>query len=186
VVGTAMFAAGVWVAAGGRGARFDREEELYGGLFFAAAGLLCVYGAFVIREAGRPKRHPRLRATRLSVAVDRLRRGDEVTVTFAGRRRHDDRLELGIACDERYDAEARVYMRGAATVVRQTGQATVHEEWRAVPPGASEHSLAFVVPAEAPYSYEGSCLSYAWRISARAVRPLRPDARVDEPIWVDP
>jgi hypothetical protein len=186
IVGTAMFAAGVWVAAGGRGARFDRAEELYGGLFFAGVGLLCVYGAFVISEVGRPKRHPRLRGTRLSFAGDGLRRGGEVSVTFTGRRTRGERIEIGIACDERYDTQARVYSRGVSTVVRQTGEATVHEEWQAVPRGAVEQTITLRVPDGAPYSYEGSCVSFGWRISARAVRPLRKDARRDEPIWVDP
>jgi hypothetical protein len=186
VVGTAMFAAGVWVAAGGRGARFDRQEELWGGLFFAAIGLLCVYGAFAIWNTGRPERHPRLRGRRLSVAGAELRRGDEVSVTFTGRRTTDDRLELGLACDERYDTEIRVFTRGVSTVVRQTGEEAVHEEWQTVPPGAAEHTVTFQVPPDVPYSYEGSCLSYAWRVSARAERPLRKDARYDEPIWVQP
>lgn len=186
IVGAAMFAAGVWVAAGGRGARFDRGEELFGGLFFGGMGLLCVYGAFVIWERGQPKRHPRLRGASLLADGTDFRRGGDVSVTFTGRRTTDDRLELGIACDERYDTEARVYARGVTTVVRQTGEAAVHEEWQAVPAGAAQHTATFRVPAEAPYSYEGSCLSYAWRISARAVRPLRKDARLDVPIWVEP
>jgi hypothetical protein len=181
-----MFAAGVWVAAGGRGARFDRQEEFLGGLLFGAMGLLCVYGAFVIWEAGQPKRHPRLRGTRLSVGPAELRRGDEVTVTFTGRRTGDDRLEVGLACDERYDTETRVFTRGVRTVVRQMGEETVHEDWHPVPIGAAEQSVTFRVPPDAPYSYEGSCLSYAWRVSARAVRTARPDARLDQPIWVEP
>jgi hypothetical protein len=184
-VGTAMFAAGVWVAAGGRGGRFDRDEELYGGLFFAGMGLLCVYGAFVIWERGRPKRHPRLRGAALSADGTDFARGDDVSVTFTGRRT-SDRLEIGIACDERYDTETRVYSRGVSTVVRQTGEATVHEEWQTAPAGAVGHTATFRLPTGAPYSYEGSCLSYTWRISARAVRRLRKDARVDAPIWVEP
>jgi hypothetical protein len=186
VVGTAMFAAGVWVAAGGRGARFDAQEEFFGGIFFGAMGLLCVYGAFVISERGRPERHPRLRGTKLVAGGADFRRGEEVSVTFTGRRTRGDRLEVGIACHERYDTETRVYARGVSTVVRQTGEATVHEEWEAVLPSAAQHTATFVLPVDVPYSYEGSCLSYAWRISARAVRPLRKDARLDEPIWVDP
>jgi hypothetical protein len=55
-VGTAMFAAGVWVAAGGRGARFDRQEELLGGLFFAAVGLVCTSVALAKWELRRPNR----------------------------------------------------------------------------------------------------------------------------------
>lgn len=186
LVGAAMFAAGVWVAAGGRGARFDRQEELLGGAIFGAMGLLCVYGAFVVSERGRPKRHARLRGTRLSAGGVDFRRGDEMAVTCKARRTSDDRLEIGIACDERYDTETRVYSRGVSTVVRQTGETTVHEEWHAVPAGAAAHTVTFRVPADAPYSFEGSCLSYTWRISARAVRRLRKDARHDEPIWVEP
>lgn len=186
IVGATMFAAGVWVAAGGRGPRFDRQEELFGGLFFGSMGLLCVYGAFAIWERGRPKRDPRLRGTTLSPDRAELRRGDEVSVTYVGRRTGDDRLEIGIACTERYDTETRAYSRGASTVVRQTGEATVHEEWQRVPAGAEEHTATFRLPGDAPYSYEGSCVSYAWRISARAVRAVRRDARFDVPIWVEP
>jgi hypothetical protein len=185
LVGTAMFAAGVWVAAGGRGARFDSNEELFGGLFFAAAGLVCVYVALGMWEAGRPRRSRRLRGTVVSVDGDG-RRGDELTVAFRGRPAGDDRIEVGIACDERFDTEARVRVRGATSVVRQTGEATVHEQWQAAAPGVVEQTFTFLVPADAPYSYEGDCLSYAWRASARAVRPRLKDARLDEPIWVLP
>jgi hypothetical protein len=52
--------------------------------------------------------------------------------------------------------------------------------------GVVVHSATFRLPSDVPYSYEGSCLSYAWRISARAVRRLRRDARLDEPLWVEP
>lgn len=185
-VGTAMFAAGVWVAAGGRGDRFDRQEELLGGLFFAGMGLLVVYGAMVISTRGQPKRHPRLHGTTLSVAADAIRRGDPISVTFAGRRADGDRLEIGIACDERYDTQVQVQAGSADTTTRQTGEATVHEEWQAPPPGVAEHTFTFQVPRGAPYSYEGDCVSYAWRISARAARRLRHDARHDQAIWVQP
>lgn len=186
VVGTGMFAAGVWVAAGGRGPRFDREEELFGGLFFAACGLLCLFVGLSMWDKGRGRRHPRLRGTTLSVAPEALRRGDEVSVTVAGLRPGAEGLEVGLACDERYDTEVRVHVRGVSTVRRQTGEATVHEQWQPAPPGAAEHAFTFRVPSDAPYSYEGECVSYAWRVSARAVRPLRKDARLDRPIWVEP
>lgn len=186
LVGTAMFAAGIWAAAGGRGDRFDRQEELFGGLFFAAGGLLCIYGAWAMWAKGRPKRHPRLRGTKLFVRGATLRRGDLVSVTFTSRRQHDDRLEVGLVCGERYDVEVPVYVKGASTVARQTHEATIHEQWQAVPPGAGEQTFEFLVPVDVPYSYEGDCVSYAWRISARAVQPLRKDARLDQPIWVQP
>jgi hypothetical protein len=186
VVGTAMFAAGVWVAAGGRGAGFDRREELLGGLFFAAMGLLCVYGAMVIWQRGEPRRHPRLRRTTLSVDGETLHRGDEISVTLSSPQTNDDRLEVGLACDERFDTQVRVYVRGASTVRRQTGEVTVYERWQPVAPGVDGQTFRFTVPTEAPYSYEGDCVSFAWRVSARAVRPLRKDPRVDRPIWVEP
>lgn len=185
IVGTAMSAAGVWIAAGGRGQGFDRQEELYGGIFFAAIGLLCVFGGYVMWGRGRAKRHPRLRGTTLTVDGDDLRRGGEISVTYTGPQTNEGRLEVGIACDERYDTEVRTYTKFGGTVVRQTNAATVHEQWRPVPGGAVEQTLTIQVPDGVPYSYEGECVSYAWRVSARAVRPYRPDARHDEPIWVE-
>ena len=180
VVGTAMFAAGVWLAAGGRGPRFDRQEELFGGLFFAACGLLCVYGASVIWGRGRPKRDPRLRGASLAVSPSRIRRGDEVSIALT-RAPEVAALEVGLACVERADVSVRVNQAD----IRQTVETTVHEEWQAVPAGAVG-SFAFRVPAESPYSYEGECLSIAWRMSVRAVRTGQPDERLDEPIWVEP
>ena len=184
IVGTGMFMAGVWVAAGGRGTSFDRQEELWGGIFFALMGLMCIYGAGVIGAQGQPKRHPHLRGTTLSVEPSDPRRGEEVSITFAGHRGDDDRLEIGLVCQERYDQEVRVYASGATVVRRQTAEAAAHEEWRAVPPAAREQTFTFVVPHDAPYSYEGDCVSYAWFAAARAVRPKRKDPRHEEPIWV--
>jgi hypothetical protein len=186
LVGLAMFAAGIWAAAGGRGARFDRQEELFGGLFFAAGGLLCIYGAFAIAGRGRPKRSPRLKGVTLQAARDAFRRGADLSVTFTGRRSSGDRLEVGIACDERFDAELKVIVKGTPTVTRQTVEETAYEAWQAVPAGVHEHTVEFTLPVDAPYSYEGECVSFGWRVSLRDVRPMHKDARHDEPIWVDP
>jgi hypothetical protein len=180
-----MFVAGIWAAAGGRGDEFDRQEELYGGLFFAAGGLLCMYGAFAIWGRGQAKRHRRLRGTKLSVNGGPIRRGDEVSVTVT-RRRAGDPIEVGLACDERYDVEVPVTVKGASTVMRQTAVATIHEHWQTVPTGARDGVFQLSLPVDLPYSYEGGCVSYAWRVSARAAKPLRKDARLDQPIWVEP
>lgn len=185
-VGTCMFMAGVWIAAGGRGTSFDRQEELWGGILFGLMGLMCIYGAGVIGGQGKPKRHPLLSGTKLSVEPADPRRGDEVSITFAGERSDDDRLEIGLVCQERYDQEVRVYVRGASVVRRQTAEEAAHEQWQAVPAGVRERTFTFVVPQDAPYSYEGDCVSYAWFASARAVRPRRKDPRLEEPIWVRP
>lgn len=186
LVGTGMWMAGVWAAAGGRGAEFDRQEELLGGIIFALGGLLCVYGAWAMQEKGRPKRHPRLRGMTLTTDRADLRRGEEVAITFLGKRGGDDPLEVGLVCAERYDMEVRARAGGATVVTRETAEARVHEQWQAVPPGVDEQTFTFTVPREAPYSYEGDCVSYVWFASARAVKPLRKDARLEEPIWVRP
>jgi hypothetical protein len=184
VVGTAMFAAGIWVAAGGRGSGFDRQEELYGGLFFGAVGLLCLFVALASWETGRPQLRPRLRGAALAVDGEAFRRGDELTVTLS--RTTDAPLEVGLACDERVDTEARVFVRGASVVRRQTAEEAIHEQWQSAGAGAGDRTFTFRVPDDAPYSYEGACVSWGWRVSARAARRLRKDARVDSPIWVDP
>jgi hypothetical protein len=183
LVGVAMYAAGVWVAAGGRGPRFDRTEELLGGLLFAAGGLLCVYGGLVIAGRGRPKQSARLRGVTLQIAGEAFRRGDDVSITFTGRRPSDDRLEVGIACDERFDQEVPT---DSPVEIRQLMEAIAHEAWQAAPAGAGEYLLAFSLPVDAPYSYEGDCVSFSWRVSVREARRLGGDARYDRPIWVDP
>ena len=178
LVGLAMYAAGVWVAAGGRGPRFDRTEEL-GGLVFAAGGLLCVVGALAIAERGRPSRSARLRGITLQLVGEAFRRGDAVSVTLTGRRSSGGRLEVGIACDERFEQE--VPDAPAKTMM----ETVAHEDWQAVPDSAREHTLDFTLPDDAPYSYEGDAVSFAWRVSVREAR-LGRDARYDRPIWVDP
>ncbi|MDQ2909775.1 MAG: hypothetical protein M3R26_01625 [Actinomycetota bacterium] len=70
--------------------------------------------------------------------------------------------------------------------IRQTGEATAYEHWEPVEPAAGEQTVALAIPPGAPYSYEGDCVSYAWRVSARRVRRLQPDQRLDHPVWVSP
>ena len=186
VVGLGMFMAGVWVAAGGRGGAFERQEELFGGVIFALGGLLCLYGAWVMHERGRPKRHPSLRGT--SVTVDRvdLRRGEAVSVAVTAERRDGDRLQVGMVCLERYDTEVRVFTGAASAVRRETAEGPVHEEWHAIPSTGPDQAFTFRIPAEAPYSYEGECVSYVWLLTVRSVKPRRKDPRLEEPLWVRP
>lgn len=186
IVGTGMYAAGVWIVAGGRGSRFDRQEELFGGLFFVVMGLLSVYVGLAWWEKGRPVRHPRLRGTRLTLDGDIVRRGEGVSVTLTGRGGNDDGLEVGLACDERYDIQVPIYVKGMSMVVRQTSDGVAHEQWQSVPGRPAGQTFAFRVPPDAPYSYEGECLSYAWRVSVRKVKALQEDPRADQPIWVEP
>lgn len=179
VVGLAMLLAGAFVAAGGRGPEFDRSEELWGGLFFGAFGALALWVGYANVRGARRQR-PRRDLENVSVRIDpeQPRRGQEVQVTVAGR----PGLEVGLECIERFDHAART--RGAATGsrVRQVLEVPAHAEWRPAA-GATE---SFRIPFQAPYSYEGTVVTYYWRVSVREVRALRADARNDHPLWVLP
>lgn len=187
LVGSGMAVSGIFVAAGGRGPEFDRLEEGLGGAFFASMGLVCALWGYAQL---RGPRSARLKGVRLGVGHEVARRGDALTVTLtlagdAGRAPDDERLEVGLVCAERYDHRVRVQHRGGVTYVRRTAEATAHEEWRELGQVTGEATFTFVVPPEAAYSYEGECVSYAWRASARVARRLRPDSRIDHPIWVE-
>lgn len=147
-------------------------------------GLLCIYGAGVMHGKGRPKRHPQLHGTTLSVEPASPRRGEQVSITFAGNSRDGDQVEVGLVCVERYDMEVRVYVRGGSVIRRETAEAHTHEQWQPVPPAVREQTFTFAAPRDAPYSYEGECVSYVWFASARTVKRLRKDPRLEEPIWV--
>ena len=186
LVGTGMYMTGVWAAAGGRGPEFDRQEELWGGILFALLGLMCVFGAYAMQGKGRPKRHPRLGGCTLSVAPGDPRRGERVSITFAGTPQEQGGLEVGLVCKERFDMKVHAQVQGSGMVRRETAEANAHEQWQALAPGATEQTFTFVVPHGGPYSYEGDCVSYVWLASARAVKRMRADPRVEEPLWVRP
>ena len=136
----------------------------------------------------RRKRKPlrlrdRLRGVNLGVERNEARRGDGLSVTLTHAEGADD-LEVGLVCSELYDYVARAQTKGGTINILQTGQATAYEQWHAIEPGAGEQTLTIEIPRDAPYSYEGDCVSYAWRVSARRVRMLRSDPRIDVPICV--
>lgn len=183
IVGVGMFLAGVFLVAGGRGPGFNFWEERLGGTFFGGMGLLCAWVAYSQYRMFRPAPvRSRMRGMHLAVDSDEARRGNEVSATII----HGaaEGLELGLVCFERYDLRATTTVKGAVVMMRETTQSTAYEQWQPVEPVSGEQVLTFEVPREAPCSYEGECVTYAWRLSAREVRSLRPDPRLDHPIWV--
>lgn len=186
VVGAAMTGAGIFVAAGGRGPRFDPQEELWGGIVFALGGILCLFGAWKMRGKGQLRRSRRLRSTGLAVAGDDVRRGDRISVTVTPGNGTRGSLEVGVVCVERYDIRVPMTVRGVTRFRRDTVEGAVFERWQPVGAPGSASTLTFEIPREAPYSYEGDCVSYAWRVSARAVRRMARDDRLDRAIWVRP
>jgi hypothetical protein len=182
-VGAAMLAAGMWVAAGGRGDRFDRGSELLGGLVLIAGGLLCASVAYwQIRKVRPVSLRRRLGRTRIT-ADDESRRGMTVTARVDANTT-DRELEIGLVCVEAFDVVSHARTQAGSINIRQTSYATTWETWQHL--GPDTRTYRFLIPADGPYSYEGDCLSYAWRVSVREVRRLRVDPRLDRPIWVHP
>ena len=190
VVGTGMFVSGVFVAVGGRGSKFDPLEEALGGTFFALIGLMCaLWGYSQLRKHRPPSLANRMPGAALAVDRDDARRGEKLTVTLTVPRSgspEDQPLEVGVVCVERYDYQATAQTRAGLIFIRQTREANAHEDWRQVERTAGDQTVDFELPRDVPYSYEGDCVSYAWRVSARVARKLRSDPRIDHAVWVLP
>jgi hypothetical protein len=186
IVGIGMFLGGVFIVAGGRGPGFNFWEERIGGTVFGGMGLFCAGVAYwqyrLVRPVGLSSR---LRGVNLAVERDDVRRGEVVTVTLDHPQSAKD-LEVGLVCVEAYDLQSRTQTKAGVITVRQTSRANAYEHWQGVEPAAGEQTFSLEIPSDAPYSYEGDCISFAWRVSARRVRTMRADPRVDHPIWVQP
>lgn len=158
---------------------------LFGGILLAVAdgpspvlavvaGVLVavLVGALGVRlgQGGRPDRA-------LVAAVDRteVRRGDEVRARLE---RGAGDVELGLLCVVHYDRWTRTGSEGSSS--RSTSRKAVVQEW--VP--ASGVDVAFRVPVDAPCSYEGDAVSFAWSVRARRVGRER--LSEPAPIWVAP
>ena len=126
-----------------------------------------------------------MRRAKLAVDRDEARRGEELRVTLTLPRTVGERVEVGLVCTERCDYAARAQTKAGRVVIRQTREITAHERWHPVE-ATGESTYTFDIPRNAPYSYEGECVSFAWRVSARAVRAMRSDPRTDHAIWVLP
>jgi hypothetical protein len=158
------------------------------GLIFFVAAFIIVPGAFLyILLWNRIKPRERL-ARQLGLRVDapsnEVRRGDEVEllVTVTSTRGLTD-LQAGIVCTERY-AETDTDSEGRTT--RTTSNAIAHEAWVPIERTPGTQSIGLAIPLEAPFSYEGSCLSFVWEVGVRVRRSLRLDAEARHQISVLP
>jgi hypothetical protein len=141
--------------------------------------LLFFLGAYGLMRAVFP---PKARGVTLTVAVTDVRRGSEVDARLELTRPDTPDLELGIVCTEYYDVET-TDAKGNRS--RSTSQAVAFEDWRPQAGGAVQ-SVRFAIPANAPYSYRGDCISYVWRISVRQPKRMRFDRAVNVPLVVRP
>jgi hypothetical protein len=94
-------------------------------------------------------------------------------------------LEVGLVCREFYDTRVDAYGReGSPLAQRMTIDAVAYEEWQAGHDRSRPYS--FTVPVDAPYSYEGECLSFAWAVTTRyRTGDDLPVERI-RPLWVRP
>jgi hypothetical protein len=141
-------------------------------LFAAVAGLVLAGIAHRYRRRLRPRSD-----TVEIAATGPARRGEsvDVAITIRDGAHTGVRIKVGIFCLERYDVEEST----KNSTRRVTREDVAHEEWLEVSPSEAQQGLSFVVPAEGPYSYQGSCLSFEWRAEALEIARLRPDAVAD-------
>jgi hypothetical protein len=120
----------------------------------------------------------------VKVEVERpdLKRGDDVVVRLEVGERASEKLELGLLCTEYYDEKKT---DGKGNTHRATSEAVAFADWRPQSAGPVQ-AVRFSIPADAPYSYRGDCLSYVWRVSAREPRRLRFDPATNVPLEVRP
>ena len=113
-----------------------------------------------------------------------VRRGDEVEllISVSSTRGLSD-LQAGIICTERYEATT-TDSEGRATST--TRNAIAHQAWVPIERTPGTQSIHLAIPFEAPFSYEGSCLSFSWEVAARGRRSLRLDAEARRGISVLP
>jgi hypothetical protein len=125
--------------------------------------------------AHRYRRRLRPRSDTVEIAASGpVRRGEavDVTITIRDGAHTGVRLRVGILCLERYDVEEST----KNSTRRVTREDFAHEEWREVSATEAQQGLSFLIPADGPYSYRGSCLSFEWHAEALEVAKLRPDA----------
>jgi hypothetical protein len=134
---------------------------------------------------------PHLRVT--AEPVEQRRGGQvSVSVTVVDPAQSGRRLEVGLVCTEWYDHRTDSDV-GDSDVGdsspgsrRVTWNHTAHEQWQVVERSSGSHPLTFVVPPEAPFSYEGECLSYSWKVVVSEEVENRIDPKLEEPVWVLP
>lgn len=178
----ALIALGLLLGFGIAGSVSPGESPVW--VFWLVGGGLALLFAIPAWAAFRRARPPAL-AVELRVEPADLRRGERLDVRVEPRDgvQVPEGVEVGLVCLEAYDVETT---DGEGHTTRATREATEHEEWRALGAGGWGTTLAFEIPAEAPYSYAGDCLSYSWQVEARRPRSLRHDPRRITPIWVRP
>ncbi len=156
-----------------------------------SAGAMASGWKNLISSSGHSGASPPLDALRrkltkgLEVRAEQVeaRRGEEVravvVVTDTG---NIGELEAGIVCREFYDETVSSGEHSS----RSTLNAVEYESWQPLQCMEGEYPVTLTIPAHAPYSYAGDCLSFRWEIVARGRKKLALDAQASQEVWVRP
>jgi flagellar biogenesis protein FliO len=137
------------------------------------------------RRFAKPVSHLRLDVHPLEVS-----RGQPVTARLTINdlaKVGDHELRVGLVCTEWYDLQRADLNPDTAAITRTVTESSVaYEQWTTIEHTAEPQAVTLQVPPDAPFSYEGTVLTYAWRVTARELVRRRTDPTVDVPIWVTP
>ena len=156
------------------------EDGIVAAVFmFFFAGITAPF-AYILMRKVMPRK-----AKHLAISVDQPapRRGDEVVVRLdvldpgkiAGQ------VDVALRCIALY--EATTYVNGNRTA--QTREHTAHDDRREVT-GAGPQEFRFKLPADGPFSYEGTNFSMVWKVVARDAQPRRSDRTLEQLLEVKP
>jgi len=157
-------------------------------VFFGTLGLSAIVGAGLALGSGVGA-PPEVAHLELEADQRELERGGRVVmVPRTLDRPADEPLKVGLQCMERFDARVERHGKISAGSSQEpsmldTLERVAWEEWVEV--GAGER-VAFDIPPHAPYSWEGDCLSFAWRAVVRERGADEAGGQRTLPIWVSP
>jgi hypothetical protein len=158
-------------------------------IIFVGVVLVGAIGAGVLWIVLAPRqRLARAAGLKVSAATQKVRRGDDVTarVTVAGTHGLDD-VEVGVVCTESYAEKGTTTdSDGEPVTTRETSHATAYEDWILVGRLLGSQDVSLTVPPTAPFSYDGSALTFEREVVARGRRRLRLDAEARDELHVLP
>ena len=140
---------------------------------FIAVAIPVVVG--LVGLPSRPLAFMRRRLTsglEIGASMGEVRRGEEfeVLVTVPSNSKLIG-IDVGLVCTELYDEESsHTDSDGHSHTSRQTSRAIAYEAWLPVEIATGVQGVRLSIPAEAPFTYEGECLSFEWEIVARGRR----------------
>jgi hypothetical protein len=165
------------------------EESCAPPLMLGLAGTFMFFGllvAWIGQVVDRRKRRRNASHLQLALPRDTFLAGETIApqLTITNMQRLEGDVEVGLVCTVFYDYEYRTYTQHGSATSRQTKTATTFENWAAAQRIAEPQTFTFAIPPDAPYSHEGSAVSYAWKVTVRE-RRRGLDRFTDLPFWVE-